>query len=117
MPELDHLELDSDTRTAIKQALQSNQSIDSLKHKINIPILLLHECSLTAKASEITPTYLKAVETYHKERAHSYFRKHLAALKDIFKYSDIRFHLILFPVPKKQPIVDKFVASVGFYKG
>ena len=69
LPELDQLDIDASVRTAIKEALQSDKSIDLLKHKINIPILLIHECPITAKASDLTPKYKAEVTDYHKERA------------------------------------------------
>jgi hypothetical protein len=81
--DLDALEIPDQTRTAIKQALNNQLSIDRLKPKINIPILLLHECELTGKARELTPDYLKSLEAYHKERARSYFQKQVTTLKDI----------------------------------
>jgi hypothetical protein len=117
LQELDHLEMDSEIRQQIKESLDNKISIDSIKPKIIIPILLLHECPITAEVSEKTPGYLKAIQKYHKERAVSYFKKQIDELKDLFKYSEIRFHLILFPVPKKQPIIDKFLQAVQFYKG
>lgn len=117
VPELDALSIQPNVRAAIRSALKSDTSIDNLKNRLNIPILLLHECSLTQAATEFSEDYKIGLDTYHRQRAHSYFQKHFAALKDIYKYADIRFHLILFPVPEKQPIVDRFVKSVGYYKG
>jgi len=116
LPELDHLDIDPEVRKKIKQSLENKNSIDSIKQKINIPILLLHECTLTAEASEVVPDYVNAIIESHKERATAYFKKQISALKDIFKYSEIRFHLILFPVPEKQPIINRFVTAVKFYK-
>lgn len=114
--DLDKLEIDPDMRLKIKAALKNNNSIDLIKKLINIPILLLHECSLTAGASERTEEYVTAVREYHKKRATAYFHKQVIALRSIFKYAEVRFHLILFPVPKKQPIIDRFVESAAFYR-
>lgn len=116
LPELNHLEIPAATREAIKKALDNKQSIDSLKPRLNVPILIIHECSITASAVGNTPEHLEKLRAHHKDRARSYFEKHVAALNTIFKYAEIRFHLILFPVPEKKPIVDKFVASVEYYK-
>jgi len=115
--DLDLIEIDDGTRANIRNSLSNMNSIDPLKEIINIPILLLHECSLTATANEITEAYLESVRAYHKERAVSYFRKQADALGNIFKYSSLTFHLILFPVPKKAPIVDSFVSDVSNYRG
>lgn len=116
LPELDNLDIDAKVRARIKEALANKTSIDSIKSRINIPILLLHECPITSGASELTPGYVKAISDRHKERAKSYFAKQIDELRDVFKYSEIRFHLILFPVPAKQPIIDKFVKLVETYK-
>ena len=117
LADLDRLDIDPELRLKIRNALANRNSIDLIKKLINIPILLLHECSLTAQATEKTAEYIAAVKEYHKARAIAYFRKQVAALRGIFKYVDVRFHLILFPVPKKQPIVDRFLGSVAFYRG
>ncbi len=114
--DLDDLDLDADLRSSIKQALSHGASIDDLKSKIHVPILLLHECDLTSTASEISPEYTQALITYHKERALAYFTKQIELLGSIHKYALLTFHLILFPVPKKQPIVDKFVSQVKLYR-
>ncbi|MFX9502863.1 hypothetical protein ABTO67_18010 [Acinetobacter baumannii] len=37
-------------------------------------------------------------------------------LKDLHLYDNIKFHLILFPVPNKEQIIKKFVKAVEFYK-
>lgn len=115
--ELDNLGIEDKVRQAIKQALSNRNSIDELKPRLNIPILLLHECGLTGGATALTDAYRAAIKGYHCDRAKSYFTKQIAALKAIHQYADVRFHLILFPVPKKDPIVDAFVKAVEFQKG
>lgn len=114
--ELEHLSIDAALRTKIKELLSSNVSIDTIKPKLNIPILLLHECPTTAGAKEVTPEYRSEIKERHKERATAYFKKQIEALKDVFKYPEVRFHLILFPVPEKRPIIERFVNTVKFYK-
>jgi len=115
--DLDLIDLDDEMRTKIKKSLSNMNTIDPLKEIINIPILLLHECSLTASSKETTEDYLEGVRSYHKERAISYFKKQFSALKGVFKYSSLTFHLILFPVPQKAPIIDNFVSDVLHYRG
>jgi hypothetical protein len=63
----------------------------------------------------LTITLARIIE-YHKGRAISYFKKQIKKLKDDFKYSEVTFHLILFPVPQKKPIIDNFVEHVKHYK-
>ena len=117
LPELNHIGIPEKTKERIVCALSNSNSIDHIKPLIHIPILLLHECEVTAKATETTAEYMQNILSYHKERAFSYFTKQAKSLRGIFKYAEVTFHLILFPVPKKKPIVDKFVKDVAHFKG
>ncbi|GHT76159.1 hypothetical protein AGMMS50262_13590 [Bacteroidia bacterium] len=107
---------DENVRDEIKALLKNETSIDNLKPKLHIPILLLHECSKTKGCTELTDNYKKDIAAYHKGRAQSYFSKQISKIGTIHKYSDITFHLILFPVPDKKAIVDKFISNVEHYK-
>lgn len=110
-------EEDDDLYKNISELLAPNKSIDHLKPKLHIPILLLHECEITDKQDCISQDYVDSIAQYHLNRAESYFKKQANRLKkSIFKYSEIHFHLILFPVPKKEPIIEKFVENVEHYK-
>lgn len=101
----------------ICDSLSTANSIDNIKPKLHIPILLLHECKITASTNEMTEEYQKEIIEYHKDRAETYFKKQITKIANsIFKYSDIHFHLILFPVPEKDPIIDRFVSNVNHYK-
>lgn len=117
LSDLDGLPLMPELRAKIKSALDNRESIDSIKPKIHIPILILHECQITSGEHEITAAYRAKMIAFHKERADAYFRKQLAQAGAIHKYNDIKFHMILFPVPSKKKIVDAFVEAVAFYKG
>lgn len=113
----EHLKDKEGLYNEISTLLASGTSIDYLKPKLHIPILLLHECKITASNNELTQGYRDEVIKFHQERAESYFQKQINKVeKSIFKYSEIHFHLILFPVPSKQPIVDSFVQNVVHYK-
>ena len=114
--DIDSLISNETLKLEIKQALSSKQSIDSIKPKLHIPILLLHECELTSACTTLNDKYKQEITLYHKQRATAYFKKHLKALKSIHLYENITFHLILFPVPDKTPIVDKFIKDVEHYK-
>lgn len=115
--DIDSLCIATELRTRIKAALDNRESIDNLKPKIHIPILLLHECSITSKSTDLTDAYKEMMIAFHKERVDAYFLKQIAQSGSIHKYSDISFHIILFPVPSKKKIVDAFVKAAGFYKG
>lgn len=114
--DLDHLPISDDLKEQMKSALSNSISIDSIKPRLNVPILLLHQCEITDIATEINCEYLKKIRDYHKNRATAYFSKQIETLKDVHMYEKICFHLILFPVPKKEPIIDKFVSTVTMYR-
>ncbi|MGY2238300.1 HamA C-terminal domain-containing protein [Pseudomonas gingeri] len=100
----------------IKNSLCPQESIDDIKHKINIPILILHECPITKAQTELSNSYKAAVLEHQKNRTTIYFKKQIAKLQNIHKYQEIKFHIILFPVPCKKTIVDKFLSNVQHYK-
>ncbi|MCI1141434.1 DUF1837 domain-containing protein [Sphingomonas sp. WKB10] len=115
--DIDHLVLASSLRKKIKAALSSQISIDHLKSKIHVPILIIHQCADTAACTGLSEEYRKQISAHHTSRAETYFSKQLAGSTAIHKYNDIRFHLILFPVPDKKAIVESFVNAVSYYKG
>jgi len=114
--DIDLLIGDEPLRNAIKAALSPRESIDIIKPKLHIPILLLHECEITQKQNTISDEYKTELIEYHKNRAESFFRKQINKLGALPHYSEIKFHLILFPVPLKKTIVDRFVSMADFYK-
>lgn len=116
LPDIDSLIGDETLRNSIKTALSPRESIDLIKPKLHIPILLLHECEITQKQSAISDEYKNELIDYHKNRAESFFKKQLNKIGGIPHYSQIKFHLILFPVPLKKTVVDKFVSMADFYK-
>lgn len=101
----------------IKTILCESRTIDDLKPKLHIPILLLYECEKTKSATGMSEDYKNEIVNYHKDRAQSYFTKQISKLANsIYMYSSITFHLILFPVPDKKQIINKFIKMVEFYK-
>ncbi len=114
--DLDLLIGDEPLRTKIKEALSARESIDDLKPKLHIPILLLHECEITKVQTELSDAYKAEIVDYHRRRTESYFKKQINKFGGLHKYSEIQFHIILFPVPSKKEIVDKFVSIADFYK-
>ena len=115
--DIDRLIMSQDLRVKIKAALSSQVSIDHLKSKIHVPILILHQCAETAACSDLSESYKKNIISHHTERAEAYFKKQFSKSSSIYKYGDVSFHIILFPVPDKKIIVDAFLGAVAFYKG
>jgi hypothetical protein len=114
--DLSDLKLDPALEGKIRDALSQSQSLDELKPRLNIPVLLLHECAITASAKELSAVYKGNVIEFHRNRATAYFKKQLKSLASTFKYEDIKFHVILFPVPNKSEIISTFCSDVGTFK-
>ena len=113
LKDIDTLVENSELLKRIKADLNYSSSIDNLKPKIHIPILIIYECSRTQQQSSLTEEYKQEIIKYHQERAQAYFEKQISRLKEsIVLYDKITFHLILFPVPNKIDIVNKFVSRV-----
>lgn len=117
LSDIDLFDIDDKLRTKIRQALDTKNSIDYLKPKIHIPILLLHQCTITANEESLCEKYMQNIKNYHLNRAQSYFEKQIVALASkVYMYSEISFHIILFPVPNKKDIVNKFVETAENYQ-
>lgn len=114
--DIDFLIDDNTIKEQIKSILSPTTSIDKIKTILHVPILLLHECELTQNQTIMSYEYKKEVIQHHKSRARSYFEKQINSMSTIPFYSDIKFHLILFPVPLKSKIIDKFILNATFYK-
>lgn len=94
----------------LKNILKNFTSIDDIKERLHVPILLLHECEITNSATRLNEEYKNKIIAYHYERATVYFRKQIIKFKDYMDYDKINFHLILFPVPNKSEIVEWFIS-------
>jgi len=116
LQDIEHLVSDDSVRKKILSALETRKSIDEIVSRIHIPILLIHECEFTAKSTKLSDEYLKRVREFHQDRAQHYFEAQIKKLGGLHKYPEITFHLILFPVPDKKKIVNKFIANVEHYK-
>ncbi|GAB6089769.1 HamA C-terminal domain-containing protein [Spirochaeta dissipatitropha] len=115
--DIEKLQIDYLLREQIKKALQNTESIDHLKQKLHIPILILHECKFTKDCKEYSDEYKNGIIDYHKERAISYFKKQVSKLKnDVYKYDEVQFHLVLFPVPEKLPIINRFLSKARVFR-
>jgi len=116
LSDLDELIPDESINKGVKSLLNQETSIDNLKPKLNIPILVLHECNKTKQQGSLSEQYKEEIKTYHTERATEYFTKQIAGCKDIHDYSSIKFHIVLFPVPSKDEIVKRFLKNVTHYR-
>lgn len=117
LQDLDKFDMPDETRQNIKDMLNQDASIDHIKPKLHIPIMLLHQCGRTASATEISQKYKEILERKHIKKANEYFKKQIDALSgQVFKYEEISFHLILFPVPDKDEIVRLFMADAAIYR-
>jgi len=114
--DVDHLITDEHLLENIKKALSQRESIDNIKPKIHIPILIIHECEITAKNNRFTDDYKQSIIDFHKDRATAYFKKQIKSLSEVDMYESITFHLILLPVPNKEQIVERFVNKVKVFK-
>ena len=114
--DLDGLVEDAGLLGKIRKALSNKNSIDELKCRINIPIFILYECEITRKANAIDDEYRNSVLDHQKDRANAYFKKQIASIGAEFLYEKVKFHIILFPVPDKNHIIDKFVKNVEHFK-
>lgn len=110
LSELDLFEdIPADLKESIKTCLDKDTSLDMVIPKVHIPILLLHQCNTTARTTEMSETYKEKIIEKHKKKANEYFTKQLSEMGKMYKYADVTFHLILFPVPDKETIVSAFI--------
>lgn len=102
-------EISESLKQKIYNKLSGFNSIDEIKPILHIPILLLYECEITKQTKHFDDPYKQKITKYFKDRANSYFKKQINKCRDIDMYSEVYFHLILFPVPDKQKIVSRFM--------
>lgn len=115
--DIDILITDRSLAEKIKDAISPTTSMDAIKPKLNVPILLLHECAITASAEEMNDDYKDSIREYHLGRANSYFKKQINSLAAVItKYAEITFHLILFPVPDKEELSTRFSRDTTFHR-
>ena len=109
--DLEYVITDPNVRKNVQTILRRDTSIDEIRKRLHIPILLLHECKITNDATELTEAYLNDIKEYHLNRAQKYFvlQNNKQKKENIYGYEHIQFHLILFPVPQKKDIVNWFI--------
>lgn len=116
--DLEYVINNPDIRKKVKEVLRHDVSIDEVKKRLHVPIMLLHECSITKGARELSPEYLEEIKHYHLNRAERFFMSHNNKQKKegVYGFENIMFHLILFPVPNKENIVNWFVKRANQIK-
>ncbi|HET7331504.1 MAG TPA: DUF1837 domain-containing protein [Dyella sp.] len=115
--DLKELNIGDALKNNIESALSQELSLDELKPKLCIPIMLLHECAITAGVNSWSQPYEDEVTAFHRERAQTYLKKQLVSLgAKIHLYDSITFHVILFPVPDKAKAIKQFLDAVNFYR-
>ena len=115
--DIDDLLKNEELSNRIKAALDKGVSLDEIKRRLHIPILLLHECDITKAHSVYDQAYKDAIIAHHQERANAYFKKQMAKLKKtVTLLEEIHFHLILFPVHSKEIIVRDFMERAKIYQ-
>lgn len=114
LKDLDQLVKDKNMLNSIKSMLDPSTSIDRIKQILHIPILLLYQCDITQKATELTDEVKNEIIEFHKHSAKLYFKKlnNTQKEKAIFNFDKINFHLILFPVHDKKDIVENFYKQI-----
>jgi hypothetical protein len=96
--------------------LDTDTPIDYIKARLNIPILLLHECEITKQQKENSDEYIEQILSYQKERVQSFYQKlynkatkNSGKVNPIINFDKIKFHFIFFPVPDKKIIISNFL--------
>lgn len=96
----------------IKRMLSSDTSLDDIKLLLHVPILLLHECKITAGYTYMSQEYLDKMEKIYEKKAQRFFEKLDKECESISCYESITFHLIPFPIPSKDKVVSNFLEIV-----
>lgn len=115
--ELQSLGLSESVIEGIYSLLNRDVSIDRIKPLLHIPILILHECDITSRTKQLDEIYISSIKSYYIDRINSYYKKQInKCASEIHLYSEIHFHLMIFPVPKKSDIVDKFTNRAKIFR-
>jgi hypothetical protein len=107
----------------VLELLDDEASVDPIKARLNIPILLLHECKITSSYKVMSDEYIQEVLVFQRNRVSQFYKKlYSKAKKDngknnpIINFDKIKLHFILFPVPDKKSIVGEFLSEVDHFK-
>lgn len=98
---------DNPQKEKILNFLSDDTSLDDIKKKLHIPIMILYECPITTRTIEMSDEYKRSIIEDQINKSKKYFLKQNEICSKVFKYESVTFHLILFPVPNKTEIADK----------
>ena len=116
MRDLEEVVKDQELFNEIKTMLSPDTSLDKVKSILHIPILLLHECSITAHQEQMTQEYQEQLKCIYKSQAQKFFNRLNEKCSGIYLYTEITFHLILFPIPDKEQVVNRFIQQVNSFR-
>lgn len=116
LSDLNGLGIEKDLVDRIIKDLSPRNSIDNIKNIINVPIMIIHGCEITEQTTFFDEEYISKIKSIYCEKANRYFLSQYNKLRDVPFYHLIKFHLILFPVPNKDKIVDRFIKNIEYYK-
>lgn len=116
MRDLEGLVKDKELFNRIKTMLSPDTSIDAIKSILHVPILLLHECSITAQQTQMTQEYKEQLKCLYASRAQRFFKGLNEKCSGVHLYAEITFHLILFPVPDKKQVVNRFIQRANSFR-
>lgn len=100
----------------IKHKFSDGISLDEIKQQLHVPILILHECEITKNNTDSFEEYKRKIKEEHIKKTETFMKKQDKKFKDVYNYHEIKFHLILFPIPNKSQIVEKFHKTAIFVR-
>lgn len=106
--DLDLFIKDAKLLAEIKHKFSDGISLDEIKQQLHVPILILHECDITKSNTDTFEEYKIKIKEKHIKKTETFMKKQDKKFADVYNYQEIKFHLILFPVPDKSKIVEKF---------
>lgn len=94
---------------SIVKILSENASIDDFRKKLHVPILLVSEDDKVAQSVELDTDLRTDLRDKCIEEAQRFYEKLKAQLKSVMQQCrNVRFHLILFPIPSVEEVNNQF---------
>ncbi len=98
-----------DIYNKIEGLLNPKTSLDDIIKKIHIPILILHQCKISAENKHQNDIYFQNLKQDYLDKLN---KKAEQLHNQLNLYNMIQFHIIVFPVPNKKEIVDIFNSKI-----
>lgn len=93
----------------IENILSENASIDEFRKRLHVPILLVCEDEKVAQAEELDTDLRNYLRGKYIEGAQRFYEKLKAQLSTVIQQCrNVRFHLILFPIPSVDAVNEQF---------